>query len=266
MKEVKSVTGTRPRRKLALGAGFLSTTLLASVVTLTAQASEVDPWYDPVALNTSCAEKVDGLGKADRCRFEPATIEKFTAAVTRVSGDTVNCTNLDASKDITWEQSSSETNSIEVSATVEAELSEIFSASITATYGHSWSYAHTESTTETAPVPAKSVAWIERGAPMQRATGRMVINYPKRRHGHFEWYTYPTITTADPQALDFSTVILRSRPATTEELSRLCGLPDESTQDSGEPTPETSTVLRQAKAPETRTSGSVDTSEQSAND
>lgn len=264
MNVTKDAAGNRSRRKLVLGAGFISTALLASVVTLTARADEA--WYDPAALQTSCTEEVDGLGQADRCRFEPATHENFTGNITRVSGDTVNCTDVNATKSIIWSHATTEENSISVAVKVEAKLSEIFSASITTTYGHSWSYTNTETNTETAPVPAKSVAWIERGAPMQRVTGRMVINYPKRRYGHYEWYTYPTITTSDPQALDFSTVILRTRPATAEELSRLCGI-QASTQDTGvEVPPEASTPLRTAKGPETQTTGGFDASQQAASD
>lgn len=265
MNVTKNAAGNRSRRTLLLGAGFVSTVLLASVVTLTAQADEA--WYDPAALQTSCTQEVDGLGQADRCRFEPASIEYFTGDIKRVSGDTVNCSDVNATKSLIWSHETSETNSIEVGVSVEAKLSEVYSASITATYGHSWTYSTTETNTETAPVPAKSVAWIERGAPMQRATGRMVINYPKRRYGHYEWYTYPTITAANPSALEYSTVILRARPATSEELTRLCGLPGNSTQDSGEQAPpESSTPLRTAKGPDTQTTGSVDTSQQAASD
>lgn len=231
----------RRRRGLAPAVCVLATVGLVAAGSATAGAEE---WYDPAALMTSCAEEVDGLGRADRCRFEPLTKENFTGDVVRVSGDTVNCTAVDATKSILWSQSTTEENSIQVATGVDLTLSkDFFSVSITTTYGHSWSHTTTETNIEQAPVPAGSVAWIERGAPMQRVTGRMVINYPKRRYGHYEWYTYPTVVNADPEALGHSTVILRSRPITPEENAALCG------GTAAPPAPAASTVLQAAQGP-----------------
>jgi hypothetical protein len=212
----------RSRTRVTIGAAVSTIAILMS--TATASSAADDDWHDQAALNTSCVEYVDGLGKADRCRFEPWTKENFTGNIVRVSGDTANCNDINATKSMTWSQSSTEENSIQVSVSVEAKLSPMYSASISTTYGHSWSHTTTESSTEAAPVPARSIAWIERGSPMQRVTGRTVINYPKRRHGHFEWYTYPTLVNADPQALGFDTMILRSRPMTATELQELCDI------------------------------------------
>lgn len=245
------------RRKVALCAAFVGVLGAGSAVTITANAAEGE-FYDPAALNTSCVEPVDGLGKADRCRFEPWTKENFTGAVQRVSGDTVNCTDVNATKSIAWSHATTEENSIQVSVAAQLTLAkDIFSVSITATYGHSWSFTNTETFTEQAPVPARSVAWIERGAPMQRVTGRMVINYPKRRHGHYEWYTYPVLTNADPQALGFSTVILKSRPITAEESVRLCGSAPAPTQAAAAPS---AVTLRSALPPATVGAGPAATS------
>ena len=203
-------------------------------------------WYDPSALETSCTESVDGLGQADDCWFEPSSKENFTGNIARVSGDTYNCTDINATKSISWSQSTSETNSISVSVGVEAKLSLIYTVSIKLEYGHSWTTTNTVTATDTAPVPAKSVAWIERGEAMQRVTGRMVHTYPKRRHGHYIWYTYPTLTNADPEAYDYDTIIFRSRPMTSDEASKLCGTTADSL-DSVAASKPTMEVLQQAK-------------------
>lgn len=213
----------RSRRGLMLAATCASTIGLMLAGTSAAFADHED-WYEPSELQTSCVENVNGLGEADNCTFEPWTKRNFTGDVTRVSGDTVNCTDINATKSISWAQSTSETNSISVSVGVEAKLSAIYTVSIKTEYGHSWTSSTTETATDTAPVPAKSVAWIERGVAMQEVTGRMVHRYPKRRHGHYTWYTYPTLTNADPEALDFDTIIFRTRPMTPDEASNLCGL------------------------------------------
>jgi hypothetical protein len=202
-------------------------------------------WYDPSALETSCTEWVDGLGQADNCWFEPSSKKNFTGKVTRVSGNSVNCTDINATKSISWSQSTSETNSISVSVGVEAKLSLIYTVSIKLEYGHSWTSTHTVTATDTAPVPARSVAWIERGEAMQTVTGRMVHSYPKRRHGHYTWYTYPTLTNADPEALDYDTIIFRSRPMTPDEASTLCG--ETTTADSTAASRPTMKILQQAK-------------------
>lgn len=240
------------RRKALLSAGFASVLGLASVVTLSANAAEVDTFYDPVALNTSCAEAVDGLGKADRCRFEPFTRELLTGPRVRLTGDTFNCTDVAATKSLSWSQATTQESSIQVSATVGATLAEVFSVSVSTTFGASWAFTDTETATETAPVPARSVAHIERGAPLQKVTGRMVINYPKRRHGHFEWYTYPVVTTLNtaPDGLEFDQVFLMSRPMTPEELATRCGA---SAQEAGAEAavapPPAETLLQGAKPP-----------------
>jgi hypothetical protein len=49
----------------------------------------------------------------------------------------------------------------------------------------------------------------------------MVINYPKRRYGHYEWYTYPTIVAADPSVTARNTVPF-DRAMTKSELKSIC--------------------------------------------
>ncbi|HST86618.1 MAG TPA: hypothetical protein VLL08_33075 [Kineosporiaceae bacterium] len=236
---------SRPHRRMLRVATCASAIGLVFAGAPAAHAAD-DEWYDPSALETSCTESVDGLGRADDCWFEPSSKENFTGNIARVSGDTYNCTDINASKSISWSQSTSETNSISVSVGVEAKLSLIYSVSINLEYGHSWTTTNTVTATDTAPVPAKSVGWIERGEAMQRVTGRMVHTYPKRRHGHYIWYTYPTLTNADPQAYDYDTIIFRSRPMTSDEASTLCGT-TAAALDSVEPSKPTTKVLQQAK-------------------
>lgn len=196
---------------VATGISALSTTAFAA-----------DTWYDPAALETSCVQNVDGLGKADTCRFEPASKENYTGAITQVSSNTANCTGEATTKTVTWQQDTTQEDSIAVDTTVSATLSTIFGLAITASYGHTWSYTNSVADTETVPLDPYHIGWIDRGAPMQRITGRMVINYPKRRYGHYEWYTYPTLTAADPQAPSFETLILQSRPMTQAEIASMC--------------------------------------------
>jgi hypothetical protein len=258
-----AASSSRLKRRAVLVPAFVATVTGLSGVAVAAFADDTG-FYDPVALETSCVQNVDGLGQADRCRFEPWTKENFTGDIKQVSSSTANCTDTATTKIVDWSQATTETNSIEVSVSVKATLSKIYEVSITATYGHTWSFTNTETNKETIPLKPFHIGWVDRGAPMQRVTGRMVINYPKRRHGHFEWYTYPTLTAADPQARGFETFILQSRPMTAAEIDGICksrpaastagvddaeGAGPESASDTpGEPT---STVLRQADPPQT---------------
>ncbi|MCD7439384.1 hypothetical protein K4B79_14220 [Streptomyces lincolnensis] len=186
----------------------------------TANAAD-DNWYDQSALLTSCQQNVDGLGKADRCRFEPAKREIFTGPARQV-GPTVHAC---ASKITLGRQTTSgrtEENSIGVSVGVEAGLSKVFSASIQTTYNHTWSYSTSETTEIGGEVPEYSVGYATLAPAMQRVTGRMVINYPKRRHGHYLWYAYPTLTQYDPDEMQYSTTTVYSRPMTAQERQSMC--------------------------------------------
>ncbi|MEX3103002.1 MULTISPECIES: hypothetical protein [unclassified Streptomyces] len=183
-----------------------------------------DNWYDPSALLTSCRQNVDGLGRADRCRFEPAKREVFTGPARQV-GTTVHACSSKVGVGRQTTESRTEENSVSVTAGVEAGLSQIFSASIEASYGHSWSYSTSETEEVSGEVPPYSIGAVTIAPAMQRVTGRMVINYPKRRHGHYEWYVYPTLTQYDPDEMQFSTTTFDPRPMTANERRSMCGGP-----------------------------------------
>jgi len=91
----------------------------------------------------SCEQNVGGLGTADRCNFEPTKRELFTGPAKQI-GSTVHACGTTVTMGRQTSETRTEEDSIGVSATVEAGLSKIFSASITASYGHSWSYSMSE--------------------------------------------------------------------------------------------------------------------------
>ncbi|MET8974222.1 hypothetical protein ABZX85_01250 [Streptomyces sp. NPDC004539] len=204
---------------------FTGVTALAATGFLLAGAAGAhaadDNWYDQSALLTSCQQNVDGLGKADRCRFEPAKREVFTGAARQV-GSTVHACSTKVGVGRQTTESRTEEDSISVSAGVEAGLSKIFSASIQTSYGHSWSYSTSETEEVNGEVPPYSIGLVTLAPAYQRVTGRMVINYPKRRHGHYEWYAYPTLTQYDPDEMQFSTATVDSRPMTANERKSMC--------------------------------------------
>ncbi|KPI12012.1 hypothetical protein OK074_2633 [Actinobacteria bacterium OK074] len=70
-------------------------------------------------------------------------------------------------RDLVAEQASSDTESDSVSATVEAGLSNTFSAAITTEYGHSWSCSTSETEEIGAEVPQYGL--LARGQPERQA-------------------------------------------------------------------------------------------------
>ncbi|MDX3386745.1 hypothetical protein PV682_35680 [Streptomyces niveiscabiei] len=214
-----------------------------------AQSASAADWYDQSALLTSCEQDVDGLGKADRCRFEPHKRTVFAGPAKQI-GSTVHACGTPVTMGRQTSESRTEENSVSVSAGVEAGLSKIFSASIQTSYGHSWSYSMTETEEVSAEVPKFSIGTVTLAPAMQRVSGKMIINYPKRRHGHFEWYAYPTLTQYNPDQMEYSTVSIHTRPMNASERSSMC--PSHPTE-TEEPAPSAkTTTLRVAKGDHTQ--------------
>ena len=234
--------GKRRRTRQSAGVAVTGLALIGGLIAGAGAAHAADDnWYDPSALLTSCQQNVDGLGKADRCRFEPAKRTVFTGPERRV-GSTVHACGTPVTMGRQTTEGHTEENSISVSATVEAGLSKMFAASITTQYGHSWSYSTSETEEITAEVPQYSIAFATIAPAMQRVEGRMVINYPKRRHGHFEWYAYPTLTQYSPEEMQYASVSVQTRPMTNAERNSIC-----STTASVSAPPATRTTVHLAK-------------------
>ena len=209
------------------------------------QSASADDWYDQAALLTSCEQNVDGLGQADRCSFQPTKREVFAGPAKQI-GSTVHACGTSVTMGRQTSETHTEEDSIGVSAGVEAGLSQIFSASIQTSYGHSWSYSMSETEELSAEVPQYSIGTATLAPAMQRVTGKMTINYKKRRHDHFEWYAYPTLTQYNPDQMEYSTVTIHTRPMSRAERNSFCpGSPT----DAVEPAPaEATTTVRVAKA------------------
>lgn len=256
--------GSRLGRKALLGGAMAVVVGVGSAVAVAANAAEGEV-YDQKQLLESCEQKTDLYGKADRCRFEPATYDGFTAATEQVSGTDLNCGAADLTREIRWQQSTSESNSIEVSASVEAGLSKIFSASVSTTFGHTWERTSGKESAATITIPPGSAGAVFRGAPMAKVTGRMVINFGSRRQGHFEWYAYPTLTVPAEDQSKLEKIIGNTRPLTDTERANCPAVPSGSLLELDVP-PAEDKVLQDATDTAPQTAGSLNTSEQNAND
>jgi hypothetical protein len=246
-------------RKALLGTAMAFVVVAGSGVALAANAAEGEV-YDQVQLLTACMEDTDLYGQADSCRFEAVTYAGFTGNLQQVSGVDSNCGAGEVSREVKWTQSTSETNSIEVSAGVEAGISKIFSAEVSTTFGHTWEKSSSKEDAITVNIPPGSAATVFRGAPMAKVTGRMVINFSSRRQGHFEWYAYPTLEVPAEDQPNLSRLVANTRPLTDTEKAACPDVPD-GTGDATAPAP-AETVLQEAEASTPKSNGSLNTSEQ----
>jgi hypothetical protein len=251
-------------RKAFLGTSMAVVVLSGSGVALVANAAENEV-YDQAQLLASCQENTELYGKADRCRFEPASYDGFTGNLVQVSGVDTNCGAADITREVRWQQSTTESNSIEVSASVEAGLSKIFSASVSTTFGHTWEQTTGKEDAVGMTIPPLSAGSVFRGAPLAKVTGRMVINFGSRRQGHFEWYAYPTLTVPAEDQPNLARIVTNTRPLTDTERAACPAVPGGSLLQVDVP-PEAEAVVQEGEDPAAQTSGSLNTSEQSAND
>jgi len=256
--------GSRAGRKALLGSAFAVVVALGSALTVAANAAENEV-YDQAQLLAACNESTSLYGKADRCRFEPATYAGFTGDLQQVSGVDSNCGAGEVNREVRWSQTTTESNSIEVSATVEAGLSKIFSASVSTTFGHTWEQSQTKEDAITVGIPPQSAGVVFRGAPMAKVTGRMVINFGSRRQGHFEWYAYPTLTVPAEDQPNLSRLVANTRPLTQTELDACPDVPGGSKLQVDVP-PAKETTVQEAAAGTDESAGSLNPAEQHAAD
>lgn len=262
---VRYASRSRFGRKTFLGVSMAAVVLGGSGVALVANAAE-NEIYDQAQLLASCEEDTEIYGRADRCRFEPASYDGFTGNLTQVSGVDVNCGAADVSREVRWQQSTTETNSIEVSASVEAGLSKIFSASVSTTFGHSWERTTGKEDAVVMTIPPLSAGTVFRGAPLAEVTGRMVINFSSRRQGHFEWYAYPTLVVPAEDQPNLARIVTNTRPLTDTELAACPAVPGGSPLPAVAVPPPAETVVQAGEDPAAQISGTLNPAEQSAND
>lgn len=255
--------GTGIGRKAALGGAFAVVVGLGSAVTVVANAAE-NEIYDQAQLLQSCQESTPNYGSADRCRFEPASYQGFTGNLVQVSGVDINCGSGAVTRQVGWSQTTSESNSITVSASVQAKLSPVFSGSVSTTFGHTWSKSETKSDSISISIPPLSAGTVFRGAPLARVTGRMVINFNSERQGHFEWYAYPELVVPAEDQPNLQRLVANTRPLSQAEIDACPKVPGGSLPLQVEPPAAAETVVQEATPSAPQTAGSLNTSEQFA--
>ncbi|WP_017627837.1 hypothetical protein [Nocardiopsis chromatogenes] len=125
----------------------------------------------------------------DACVFHPdGRPEYFAGPADQVGRAVYNCTGREQRFEVSWSDTTTETNSVGVSMGVEYGYAEVFRATFKATYGHEWSSSHTESQTTYVFTGPYEVGWVERAPRMEQVSGTYELRFPDRYYGHYIWY------------------------------------------------------------------------------
>ncbi|WP_175410542.1 hypothetical protein [Streptomyces sp. TRM64462] len=173
-------------------------------------------------LTADCAS---GLGK---CTFnEPVLGQAFLGKFRQVSDSLYNCSSSDATQTMSWSDAVGSTDSVGVSVTAGGNIAGIVDLSVTASYGHTWSSTHTESSSLNMTVKPGEVGWISRAQVMQTVSGTWQTHYDSPKWGHYYWFWKDTITGPAKNGTDGknNVVVVKSRKMTAEER-RSCGAED----------------------------------------
>ncbi|MFF4037608.1 hypothetical protein [Streptomyces sp. NPDC001816] len=191
----------------------LSAAALGMVAAMAAPAS-ADDQPTRAQLIADCDS---GLGK---CTFnEPQLGEAYLGDFHRVSDSLYNCSTSAATQSMTWSDTVGSTDSAGVSVTVGGKIADIIDLSVTATYSHTWSSSHSESSSINMTVKPGEVGWISRAQVMQTVSGTWQTHYDDRKWGHYFWFVPDVVTGPAPNGTDgqSNAVVVKSRKMTAKE-------------------------------------------------
>ncbi|MEU6064702.1 hypothetical protein ABZ864_09415 [Streptomyces sp. NPDC047082] len=163
---------------------------------------------------------------AGKCTFnEPQLGEAYLGDFHRVSDSLYNCSTSPATQSMTWSDTVGSTDSAGVSVTVGGKIADIIDVSVTATYSHTWSSSHSETSSVNMTVKPGEVGWIARAQVMQRVSGTWQTHYDDRKWGHYFWFVPDVVTGPAPNGTDgqSNAVVVKSRKMTAKEKQSCSG-------------------------------------------
>ncbi|MFJ9863833.1 hypothetical protein [Streptomyces sp. NPDC101165] len=158
-----------------------------------------------------------GQGK---CTFnDPQLGDAYLGDFHRVSDSLYNCSTSPATQSMTWSDTVGSTDSAGVSVTVGGKIADIIDVSVTATYSHTWSSSHSETSSVNMTVKPGEVGWLSRAQVMQTVSGTWQTHYDDRKWGHYFWFVPDVITGPAPNGTDgqSNAVVVKSRKMTAKE-------------------------------------------------
>ena len=138
----------------------------------------------------SVRDLLNACSWADYCQFHPQNYWTYIGPSHQVGSTVYNCASRTNSESIGWSETTSSSNSVGVEIEASYKFSEVFEASISTSYSHTWTTSHSDSQTDTVNVPSKYTGWIMRGTSKQEATGWYELHFGSRYYGHYIWYVY----------------------------------------------------------------------------
>ncbi|AXE24812.1 hypothetical protein C0216_16365 [Streptomyces globosus] len=206
------MTTTRVKRHTARALSVaLSACAVAAATALPAAAA------DQPTRKLLMADCRSGEGK---CTFNsPKLGEAYLGEFRQVSNSLYNCSTSDATQSMTWDDTVGATDSLGVSVTAGGNIAGLVDLSVTASYSHSWSSSHSESSSLNMTVKPGEVGWISRAQVMQKVTGTWQTHYDSPKWGHYYWFFQDTITGPAKNGTDgkSNAVVVKTRKMTAAE-------------------------------------------------
>jgi hypothetical protein len=175
-----------PIRKPALPKHMFRTA--GAVAALALGASLMAAPQATAADSPTTKELLDACSWADLCEFHATDYWTYTGPTHQVGSTAFNCASQTNQHRIDWSDTTGSTNTFGISVSASYEWFKVFTASISASYSHSWEASHTDTESNTLNIPAGYKGWIERGTAKQQAKGWYEIHFGKRYYGHYIWY------------------------------------------------------------------------------
>lgn len=156
------------------------------------------------------------------CTFVPDSAPvRFIGEKKQLTGRTSNCTSENSSTTLTDATTDSTSDNVGGSVTAGASF-EIFEVGFTASYNKTWQQSRTVTIARGFNLKPGEIGWFERGAALQKVTGKFVFRQAKPVEGAHFWFAEDvTITGPDPEGGD-GDIIAKSRPMTDTELRTHC--------------------------------------------
>jgi hypothetical protein len=161
------------------GLGMVATTAAVLVVLAPAAQAEESP---------SPSELLDHCGTADLCVFHPSGREVFPGGRRQVGNLALNCSDVTQNEMVAWSDTTGESNSLGVTVGAEMQFAEVYAASISATYQHTWTWWHTETRTDNLSVQPWHVGEVFHAPQLQRVWGTYELHFASPFYGHYIWY------------------------------------------------------------------------------
>ncbi|MFD5514103.1 hypothetical protein ACFWIB_41385 [Streptomyces sp. NPDC127051] len=160
-----------------------------------------------------------GSGEGKCTLNSPKLEEAYLGEFRQVSNSLFNCTTSDATQAMTWDDTVGSSDSLGVSVTAGGKIAGIVDLSITASYGHTWSSSHSESSTLNMTVKPGEVGWISRAQVMQKVSGTWQTHYDSPKWGHYYWFFQDTVTGPAKNGTDgkSNAVVVKTRKMTAAE-------------------------------------------------